>query len=118
MSVLTNEPIPFEVDTSEDWDVTIYDTDVEDGSAISHAGADLRCTLKDADGVTPSGLDLSTGGGQIKIEAGTTNGINIVVPWATVSVLPAGTYTGTIAEVLSATSRKKIVQVAFRHSVA
>jgi hypothetical protein len=114
LSTLVNEPIYIDVDNTEDWSVIIEDIDLETGDEIPHTGETLSAVVKDADGNT---LFTADSGSEISLVPGTTNQIQITVPYSITSTWPAAQYYGSLVIVVSATSRRKIVDLVFRHEV-
>lgn len=109
MSTIPNEPAAFEVDNTEDWNITIVDSDLN-GNPIPHTSDVLFTEIKDADGnivFTPT----------LALVPGTTNAIQLIVPWSTVHTLPSAEYFASVVTVVSATSRVKIVDIVIRHDV-
>jgi hypothetical protein len=113
MSTLTNDLVSVDVDSTEDWKVAIYDTDLS-GNPIAHSGDTLLAVIKDADGVV---VFSAESGDELSVIGGTSNGILLTVPWSTVKDLPAAQYFYSLVVVTDADHREKIVDVVLRHSV-
>jgi hypothetical protein len=113
MSTLTNDIVSIDVDNTENWTVIIEDTDLS-GNPIAHTGDTLHADVKDASGNIVFSADT---GDELSLVGGSTNQIQLSVPWNIVSTLEAATYYVSLVIIKDANNREKILDLELRHSV-
>lgn len=113
MAYLPNEPVLVDTDNTENWVIQVFDNDY-DGNPIPHTGENLFAEIKDADGVVVFDAEI---GDELSIIPGTTNGVQLSVPWSIVKDLPPAQYYASLVAIVDTNNRHKILDMIIRQAV-